>query len=217
MRIHRSPPGLSTMLASPRITRLDTSCGELVPDSIAGPGDNRARLSFADLAAALSPDLPRQDAAFDFPKTEYTAGNARLIFASGATLARVAVCRVTGAVRVLDLHLHSAAGPVIDLGSYLGQMEGGAVQGLGFTLTEEALMEGGRYVTANLDTYAMPTVRDVPLRMQVTALETLDPGDPHGPRGAGELGIGGISPAIANAVADALGHWPAAMPIRVPA
>ncbi len=74
---------------------------------------------------------------------------------------------------------------MIDLASYLGQMEGGAVQGLGFTLSEDVVMRGGRMVTTNLDTYLMPTIRDAPARMTVTACESLDPGDPYGPRGAG--------------------------------
>jgi CO/xanthine dehydrogenase Mo-binding subunit len=67
-------------------------------------------------------------------------------------------------------------------------------------------------VTGNLDTYAMPTIRDVPARVEVTALEELDPDDPWGPRGVGELGIGAVTPAVANAVAAALGRWPEAAP-----
>ena len=120
--------------------------------------------------------------------------------------------RVTGMVRLLDMELHTAVGPVIDMASYLGQMEGGLAQGVGFTLTEDMPMKAGHPVACNFDTYMMPTVRDVPERMRVTAHEGLDPGDPFGPRGAGELGIGAVSPAIANAVADALGRWPVIMP-----
>jgi CO/xanthine dehydrogenase Mo-binding subunit len=84
-------------------------------------------------------------------------------------------------------------------------MEGGAVQGLGFTLTENAIMDDGRYLTTNLDTYMLPGIRDTAASMSVFALEDLDEGDELGPRGAGELGIGAITPAIANAVADAIG------------
>jgi len=108
--------------------------------------------------------------------------------------------------------MHTAAGPVIDMASYLGQMEGGLIQGLGFTLTEDVLMQNGRPVTTNFDSYMMPTLRDVPNTMRITALEELDPGDPHGPRGAGELGIGAVTPAIANAVFDAIGRWPVVTP-----
>ena len=190
-------------------------------DLALGPGgirearsnSGRPLLGFAELAAGLPPEaLPRSRAAFDFPKADYVAGNARYLFAFGATLARVAVDRVTGEIRVLDLHQHTAAGPVLDAAAYLGQIEGGGVQGLGFTLTEDARMEAGRYAASNLDGYLMPTIADAPERSRVLALEDLDPGDPYGPRGIGELGIGAVTPAIAAAVADAVGHWPGAAP-----
>lgn len=209
-------PGFIAALLAAAAPLLSRATEELriVPGGIgfAGANDGPA-IGFADLARTLVPrGLPAERAAFAFPKTEYTAGNARYIFAAATTLARVAVSRITGELRVLDLHLHTAAGPVIDVASYLGQMEGGAVQGLGFSLTEDAAMRDGLYLTRNFDGYAMPSVRDAPRRMVVTAREDLDPGDPYGPRGAGELGIAGVTPAIANAVADATGHWPVSSP-----
>ncbi|RVC92679.1 aldehyde oxidase, partial [Mesorhizobium sp. M2A.F.Ca.ET.029.05.1.1] len=170
-------------------------------------------LSFAALAEGLDPEeLPFAATSFEFPKSDYFEGNARMIFAFGVTLARVAVSRITGQVRVLDLSQHTAAGPILDLAAYLGQIEGGGLQGVGFTLTEHAAMQDGRYVTANLDTYMMPSIADAPESVATYALEDLDPGDPFGPRGAGELGIGAVTPAIANAVADATGVWPHAAP-----
>ncbi|TYC58993.1 molybdopterin-dependent oxidoreductase [Rhodobacterales bacterium] len=172
-------------------------------------------LTFAQLAEQCPPDAPlTAEADFAFPKSDYTRGNARFIFGFGVNLARVAIDRVSGQVRVLDLELHTAAGPVIDLAAYLGQMEGGLVQGLGFTLTEDVLIKDGRFLTTNYDNYFMPTIRDTPDRITNFALEDLDPGDPFGPRGAGEISINAVTPAIANAVADALGQWPTATPFR---
>ncbi|MVA69464.1 molybdopterin-dependent oxidoreductase [Agrobacterium vitis] len=188
----------------------------LVPGGFAEPGNHSGTilLSYADLAAALpEKDLPSVTVRFDFPKTDYTNANARYIFAFGASLARVAVSRVTGEVRVLDLHQHSAAGPIIDLATYLGQLEGGAVQGLGFTLTEDCPMQEAAYLTGNFDTYMLPGIQDAPLGLHVFALEDLDPGDALGPRGVGELGIGAVTPAIANAIAAATGYWPPVMPV----
>ena len=190
---------------------------KITPGGIADAATNSQDplIGFAGLAERLEPgESIAEEATFAFPKSDYTKGNARFIFAFGATLARVAVDRATGAVRILDLELHTAAGPVIDLAAYLGQMEGGAVQGLGFTLTEDVLIDDGRFVTTNFDNYFMPTIRDAPERMETFALEDLDPGDPYGPRGAGEIGIGAVTPAVANAVADALGRWPAVAPFR---
>jgi len=171
-------------------------------------------LGYSALAAALpADDLPCADAQFDYPRTDYQAGNARLIFTSGACIARVAVSRVTGAVRVLDLDQRSAAGPVVDMAAYLGQLEGGAVQAIGFTLTEDAAMTQGVYLTRNFDSYLMPSIADTPTRMTVYALEALDAGDEYGPRGVGELGIGAVTPAIANAVRNAIGLCPTLSPI----
>jgi|UPI00068C1617 xanthine dehydrogenase D subunit/xanthine dehydrogenase C subunit len=178
-----------------------------------GSNSGELLLSYRDLARSFPPsDLPEATVSFDFPKTDYTAGNARYIFAFGACLARVAVNRITGAVRVLDIHQHTAAGPIIDVAAYLGQMEGGVIQGLGFTLTENAIMNDGRYLTTNLDTYMLPGIRDTAARISVFALEDLDAGDELGPRGAGELGIGAVTPAIANAVADAISYRPQVIP-----
>ncbi|MCD7109552.1 molybdopterin-dependent oxidoreductase [Rhizobium sp. DKSPLA3] len=188
---------------------------KLAPGGVADRRSNSGRLllRFRDLAEALAPDArPCVTVAFDFPKTDHTAGNARYIFAFGACIVRVAVSRVTGMVRVLDIHQHTAAGPVLDVAAYLGQMEGGAIQGLGFTLTENARMADGAYLTANLDTYMLPGIRDTARRLSVFALEGLDDGDGLGPRGAGELGIGAITPAIANAVGRAIGHTPLSLP-----
>ena len=96
---------------------------------------------------------------------------------------------------------------------YLGQIEGGAMMALGYTLTEEALMSKGRYVTRNLDTYLIPTFADARGSMEVLPIETLNEGDEYGPRGIGEIGSIGLAPAIAAAVHDAVGKWIRKLPI----
>ena len=109
---------------------------------------------------------------------------------------------------MLDLDQHIAAGPIVDPAAYLGQIEGGGGQGLGFTLTEDAIMQDGAYVTRNLDTYMMPSIARRAARKPDHRARSLDAGDPHGPRGVGEIGIGAVTPAIAAAIADAIGTWP---------
>lgn len=193
----------------------------LVPGGVGEAGTNSGEplITFGELSDQLKPDqrpVERQFCAY--PKSDYTKGNARFLFISGVTLARVAVDRVTGMVRVLDMAQHSASGPVLDVASYLGQMEGAASQGMGMTLTEHVLMEGGRAVTGNLDTYIMPSLADRPGAITTYALDELDDGDPFGPRGVGELGITGSAPAIGNAVARALrlradATWPNHLPL----
>lgn len=193
----------------------------LVPGGIGEAGTNSGEplITFGELADQMTPNqrpVERQFCAY--PKSDYTKGNARFLFISGVTLARVAVDRITGMVSVLDMAQHSASGPVLDVASYLGQMEGAASQGMGMTLTEHVLIEGGRAVTGNFDTYIMPSMADRPKCMATYALDELDEGDPYGPRGVGELGITGSAPAIGNAVARALSLradavWPNHLPL----
>lgn len=212
-------PQLATDLtaAAARLLGRTADTLAIAPGGFAERGSNSGELliTFADLARRLGPDsLPSAETSFEFPKSDYFDGNARLVFAFGATLARVAVDTVTGQVRVLDVSQHTAAGPVLDHAAYLGQIEGASVQGLGFTLMENATLREGEYVTENLDTYMMPSIHDAPQSMTAFALESLEPDDRFGPRGIGELGIGAVTPAIANAVADAIGFWPQRAPIN---
>jgi xanthine dehydrogenase D subunit len=216
--IRETAPGLAKEIIGAAVHLLGRAADTItiVPGGLAERGSNSGKLllSFAELAEALpSQALPSAETRFEFPKSDYFEGNARLIFAFGATLARVAVDRVTGQVRVLNLVQHTAAGPVLDHAAYLGQIEGASMQGLGFTTTENALMNEGRYLTGNLDTYLVPSIQDAPRTMRTLALEALDADDTFGPRGIGELGIGAVAPAIANGVADAIGIWPEKTPI----
>lgn len=171
-------------------------------------------LGFAALAQSLDEtERPAAECNFAFPISHGTVeGNARFLHCHSAVLARVAVDRVTGMVEVLDLDQHTAAGPVMDVANYSGQIEGGGVQGLGFTLTEDTLIEGGAFTSRNFDSYMVPMIADAPANMRVFAMEELDADDPYGPRGVGELGISAVSPAIAAAVADAVGVWVAEAP-----
>jgi CO/xanthine dehydrogenase Mo-binding subunit len=211
-------PDFSAQLRQAAARVLERKADELViaPGGLcwARANSDDLAISFVTLAARLAAwELPHADCAFEFPKTEWRAGNARFIFAFGAALARVAVDRATGEVRVLDLHQHTAAGPVLDVAAYRGQLEGGGVQGLGFTLTEDMIMQAGRGVADNFDGYMLPTIADAPPGSRVFALEDLERDDVYGPRGVGELGIGAVTPAIAAALADAVGVWPAITPI----
>jgi CO/xanthine dehydrogenase Mo-binding subunit len=214
-------PGFAADLCAAAAALLDRPAGELAlaPGGIVARGANSGAplLTYAAIARQLpAPIVARAE--FEFPKADvsspdFVGGNARFLFAFGAVVARVRICRDSGMVRVLALYQHTAAGPVVDLAGYLGQIEGGMVQALGYTLSETLPMQDGRELAGNFDGYMMPVAADAPA-MAVLALERLDAGDNFGPRGIGELGIGAAGAAIANAVADALGAWPDQLPIR---
>ncbi|MCL6548451.1 MAG: xanthine dehydrogenase subunit D [Alicyclobacillus sp.] len=183
-----------------------------------GPADTGARpqgpaLAWRDLAASCGPDLPAAEVAFHFPVTPDAVPGAHYLYTYAAAVVRVAVDVCTGCVRVLDLDQAVAAGPVVYPLGYAGQIEGGSAMGIGFALLEDAPMAEGRYLVANLDSYLLPTVADVPRHMGVDALEGLPPGDPFGPRGVGEVGTVAVAPAMAAAVYDAIGHFVQRLPI----
>jgi carbon-monoxide dehydrogenase large subunit len=85
-----------------------------------------------------------------------------------------------------------------------GQIHGGIAQGLGQALFEEIIYdESGRLLTENLVSYALPRAADM-LRFELARTETPTPVNPLGAKGVGEAGTIGSTPAIVNAVVDAL-------------
>jgi CO/xanthine dehydrogenase Mo-binding subunit len=139
---------------------------------------------------------------------EDPAGNAHdthFVFGASAAIAQVCVDTWSGAIRVEQLVMCTALGPVASPQGYLGQMEGGALMGQAMCTNEDLECAQGRYTARNLDTYLIPTLADAPA-MQVLAIENLPEGDPIGPRGAGEIGVNFATPAVANAIATAIGR-----------
>ncbi|HEY7982602.1 MAG TPA: xanthine dehydrogenase family protein molybdopterin-binding subunit [Ktedonobacterales bacterium] len=133
----------------------------------------------------------------------------------GAQFAEVEVDVGTGEVRARKIVAVHDIGRVVNPLTLSSQFEGGIIQGLGFALTEERVVDErlGVVVNANLEGYKVPTIRDVPEievrfinRAQVKA-NTL------GSLGAGEPPIIPTAGAIANAVAHALGRPVAALPL----
>jgi CO/xanthine dehydrogenase Mo-binding subunit len=134
-------------------------------------------------------------------------------FVSCGAIAAVRVDRWTGRVTVDRLVMAPACGPVVVPQSFLGQVEGGAVMGLGLALLEDLPVADCRYTHLNFDGYVIPSLADAP-PVDVLAIEHLDPGDAIGPRGVGEIIINAAVAAIANAVAQASGKTITRIPIR---
>lgn len=87
-----------------------------------------------------------------------------------------------------------------------GQIHGGVVQGVGQALLEEVVYDGeGQMVTGSYMDYAMPRADDVP-SIETDRTTTPCPHNPLGVKGAGEAGAIGSTPAVVNAVVDALSH-----------
>jgi CO/xanthine dehydrogenase Mo-binding subunit len=125
----------------------------------------------------------------------------------GVQVAEVAVDVETGEVRVDRLAAIHDVGRVINPLGAQSQVEGGIIQGVGHTLSEERLVDPatGRVLTQTLDAYKLPTIADVP----EIVVDLLDIPDEHltnlGSKGLGEPPIVPTAAAIVNAIRDATG------------
>jgi CO/xanthine dehydrogenase Mo-binding subunit len=133
----------------------------------------------------------------------------------GVQVAEVAVDVETGEVRVERIAAMHDVGRVINPLGASSQVEGGIIQGLGHTLSEERLLDPrtGTVLTPTLDAYKLPTIADVP----EIVTELIDVPDEHltnlGAKGLGEPPIVPTSAAIANAIRDATGADVRSLPI----
>ena len=85
-----------------------------------------------------------------------------------------------------------------------GQIQGGIAQGIGQALWEGVVYdENGQLLTGSLMDYALPKAKDLP-RLELARTETPTPVNPLGAKGVGESGTIGSTPAVVNAVVDAL-------------
>ena len=85
--------------------------------------------------------------------------------------------------------------------------------GLGMALLEAVPELNGHYLYSNLDGYMVPTIADAPV-IDIITIEDVCAGDELGPRGIGEISINVAVPAIANAVANAIGAPIRRLPVR---
>jgi CO/xanthine dehydrogenase Mo-binding subunit len=133
----------------------------------------------------------------------------------GVQVAEVAVDTETGEVRVDKVVAIHDVGRVINKLGASSQVEGGIIQGIGHTLSEDRHLDPvtGTPLTQTLDAYKMPTIADVP----EIVTDLVDVPDPHltnlGSKGLGEPPIIPTAAAIANAIRDATGADIRSLPI----
>jgi CO/xanthine dehydrogenase Mo-binding subunit len=130
-------------------------------------------------------------------------GNVSGTYAFASQAIEVEVDTYTGNVRVLDVYVAQDVGRVLNPLLLGGQMEGGILQGIGYALTEELLMQEGRILNPNFHNYKMLTAADIP-GIHFFPIETIDKEGPYGAKGVGEAPLIPTAAAIANAVCHAL-------------
>ena len=111
----------------------------------------------------------------------------------------------TGKVGILRYTALQDAGKAIHPSYVEGQIQGGAVQGIGWALNEEYyLNEQGQMMNSTFLDYRMPISLDLPM-IDTVIVEVPNPGHPYGVRGTGEVPIVPVMAAIANAIYNAVG------------
>jgi carbon-monoxide dehydrogenase large subunit len=178
-----------------------------------------AALSWAELAAAASDPQRRPEGWTDLvpaggegqAQTDglgaavvFNQDNASFPF--GAHIAVVEVDTDTGAVRLLRHIAVDDCGFVLNPLLVAGQQHGGIAAGAGQALFEAVLFdEDGNPQTSTFMDYLFPSAAEFP-SFEVSSTETLSPLNPLGVKGIGEAGTIGSTPAVQNAVVDALSH-----------
>jgi len=208
---------------------------DLVPDSgsssasrqtfVTGNAVLRAAAEAARRLAALGPHPPA-DALPVVAKVVYHAPStcamdpltgrserANFAYGYGCQIVTVEVDVETGEVRVLGVVAAHDAGQTINLTNVEGQIEGGFVMGQGYSLLEEYVLQGGVPKATTLATFLVPTILDIPERIDSVIVEERDPEGPYGAKGIGEMTMLPTPGAIAAAIHDATGAWIDDLPI----
>ncbi len=119
-------------------------------------------------------------------------------------LALVGVDTGTGEVEVVKVISLPEMGKAINPAGVEGQCEGGVVMGQGYTLYEDVVVKEGEFKNTGFSTYILPTALDVP-DQETIIVEKPEKTGPYGAKGVGEAPTVPVTPAIANAIHDAVG------------
>ena len=182
---------------------LEADEADIVVDTAAGTigvaGVPAQALTWGDLAAKASEAGEQLDGEFDFHQEGAT-------FPFGAHIAVVEVDTGTGKVRLIRHVAVDDCGTVLAPLLVEGQQHGGIAAGVGQALFEEVRFDDdGNPVTSNLAEYAIASAAELP-SFEVHSTETPTPLNPLGAKGIGEAATIGATPAVQNAVIDALAH-----------
>ena len=182
-------------------TLLEADPADIVVDATRGTlgvaGVPARSLTWAEVSTA-SADEPL-GAAFDFAQQGAT-------FPFGAHIAVVEVDRDTGATTLLRIVAVDDCGTVLNPLLVEGQQHGGIAAGVGQALFEHVRYDSsGNPLTATLVDYAIPSAAELPM-FEVHSTQTPTPLNPLGAKGIGEASTIGSTPAVQNAVIDAVAH-----------
>jgi xanthine dehydrogenase molybdenum-binding subunit len=131
-------------------------------------------------------------------------GDMHFAFSFAAQAAEVEVDTLSGEVKVLRIIAANDVGRAINPLGLQGQVEGGVMMGLGNALTENFIVEEGRVFTDRLARYRMPSITHTPEIISLVVEHPVESG-PYGAKGVGEIVSIPTTPAITNAIYNAVG------------
>jgi CO/xanthine dehydrogenase Mo-binding subunit len=137
-------------------------------------------------------------------KTTGMSENVTPFWMIGGSGVEIEVDTETGKVRITKLVNAADCGTPINPSIATTQLSGGATMALGFTLFEDMLLDGGQVTNASLADYKIPGIHDIP-PMHNELVDATQTNGPFGAKGLGESATFGVSPAVANAIDDAVG------------
>ncbi len=143
---------------------------------------------------------------YEAPKTKPLGegGDMHFAFSFGVQAAEVEVNKLTGEVRVLKVISANDVGMAVNPLGLQGQIEGGVMMGLGNALTEEFIVENGNVITDHLARYRVPGIMLTPEITSIVVEHPVEAG-PYGAKGVGEVCSIPTTPAITNAIYNAVG------------
>jgi xanthine dehydrogenase molybdenum-binding subunit len=139
-------------------------------------------------------------------------GDMHVAFSYAAQAAQVEVNRRTGEVSVLRIIAGSDVGRIVNPLGLQGQVEGGVMMGLGNALTEHFVVEEGRVITDRLARYRVPSIVHTPEIISILVEHPTKDG-PYGAKGVGEIISIPTTPAITNAIYNAIGVRVDSLPV----
>jgi CO/xanthine dehydrogenase Mo-binding subunit len=131
----------------------------------------------------------------------------------GATGAEVEVDTETGRVTVTRLVNVADVGRSINPEIVESQLSGAAIMQFGFTMSEKMEFSAGQCTNPSLADYKIPGILDIPPVIENEAVDAEQANGPFGAKGVGESGTFGVSPAVANAIEDAVGVRLTSLPL----
>ncbi len=169
---------------------------------------NGTTLTYAEVARDMKAmgQQPRALYEYEAPKTQPlgTGGDMHFAFSFAAQAAEVEVNTLTGEVRILRVIAANDVGTAINPLALQGQVEGGVMMGLGNCLTENYIVEDGYPVTDRLARYRIPSIMLTPAITSIVVEHPTADG-PYGAKGVGEIVSIPTTPAITNAIYNAVG------------